>query len=354
MFIEQQDIASGYLQGSAPAPTPLSKQEWGLVEQSDNPSLQAIATQELGAIGSQFTLDPEPYDVLLNVFVSEIPQGATVSLELRIKNRTVQMYKTAYSSEPPPTAVRIGVEKFWYVFGQQIAMIAGDSPATQSDSGDRTLSHQSPIVSSTGSGFIASKEGHILTNEHVVADCSAVVVRQAGREPELVEIVVKDKPNDLALLKLTEPPARIAVFGQAAKIRPGDPIIVIGFPLQGLLTSSASVSTGIVNAMAGPYDDTSLLQISAPVQSGHSGGGIFNENGHVVGMVIGVLDQIGVAQLTGNIPQNVNFGIKSIVLKTFLDTHRVRYEICKSAKKLTSSDVGEIAIPATVLVACIQ
>ncbi len=55
-------------------------------------------------------------------------------------------------------------------------------------------------------------------------------------------------------------------------VRPGDDIVVVGFPLHGLLTSNPSVTTGNVSALAGPGDDRRFLQITAPVQQGNSGG----------------------------------------------------------------------------------
>ena len=87
-------------------------------------------------------------------------------------------------------------------------------------------------------------------------------------------------------------------------MRLGDDIIAIGYPLKGVLSSGAVVTTGIVNAMSGVNDDTSAFQISATVQPGSSGGPIFDRSGNLVGIVR--------ARLLSNTqanPQNVNFGI---------------------------------------------
>ncbi len=63
----------------------------------------------------------------------------------------------------------------------------------------------------------------------------------------------------------------VAKFREGRGIRPGDDIVVVGFPLHGLLTSDPSVTTGNVSALAGPGDDRRYLQITAPVQQGNSG-----------------------------------------------------------------------------------
>src|SRR5262249_24660616 len=77
---------------------------------------------------------------------------------------------------------------------------------------------------------------------------------------------------------------------------------------------------GNVSALAGLRDDSRYLQISAPVQPGNSGGPLLDTSGHVIGIVTGELNAARVAKFTGDIPQNVNFGLKAEVAKTFLDS----------------------------------
>ena len=202
---------------------------------------------------------------------------------------------------------------------------------------------------STGSGFFVSDQGYLLTNEHVVNGC--VEVRIA---PSLAATVVaRDKASDLALLK--SPAGKVAAaakFRQGRGIRPGDDIVVIGYPLRGLLASEANVTTGTVSALAGPGDNRRFIQITAPVQPGNSGGPLLDLAANIVGVVVGKLDAIKVANLTGDIPQNVNFAVSGWAARAFLDSHDVPYETAPSEPRLSASDVAAQARAYTVLVEC--
>ena len=104
--------------------------------------------------------------------------------------------------------------------------------------------------------FYVSTQGQILTNEHVVKGCVEVRIPPSL----LVRIVAHDEINDLAVLKSTSTKANAAAkFRGGRGIRPGDEIVVVGFPLPGLLTSDPIVTIGNVSALAGPGDDRRYL-----------------------------------------------------------------------------------------------
>ena len=125
-----------------------------------------------------------------------------------------------------------------------------------------------------------------------------------------VQVIAGDVQSDLALIE-GPTSSKSATFSQGRGVRPGDDIVVVGFPLHGLLTSDPSVTTGNVSALAGPGDDRRFLQITAPVQQGNSGGPLLDLAGNVVGVVVAKLDAIKVANLIGDIPQNVNFAVSA-------------------------------------------
>ena len=122
-------------------------------------------------------------------------------------------------------------------------------------------------LSSGGSGFIVSRAGDVLTNQHVVDACRQVRVLHNGA-PVVATVIATDPTADLAILRLPEPVADSALVRGDNPIKPGEAVVVVGFPLQGLLSSQASVSAGIVSRLAGPRDDPHQLQITAPVQPG--------------------------------------------------------------------------------------
>ena len=131
-------------------------------------------------------------------------------------------------------------------------------------------------------------------------------------------------------------------------------MVGLGFPLRGLLANQANVTVGIVSATAGLQDDDRFLQITAPVQPGNSGGPLFDRGGNVVGVIVAKLDALQVAELTGDIPQNVNFAIKADVARGFLATNGVDYETAPFAARLGAADIAEQGRTVTVAVECVQ
>jgi len=206
---------------------------------------------------------------------------------------------------------------------------------------------------SSGTGFVVSRQGHVLTNHHVIDGCTTIRATTEGRT-NLLTLVGADVKNDLAVLTLPVPFPSVARFRAGRTIRPGDGVVVVGFPLHGLLASEANVTTGTVSALAGIGNDTRFLQITAPVQPGNSGGPLLDEGGRIVGLVVSKLDAMHIAQATGDIPQNINFAIKGVVAKSFLDSQGVEYEISSSSKTLTAAEIGATAKKFTLLLECRQ
>jgi TPR repeat protein len=178
-------------------------------------------------------------------------------------------------------------------------------------------------VVSSGSGFFISQHGDILTNHHVVKDCKELRI---PAENVVAKVVVADPTNDLALLK-SELTGRSSVqFPTSDDLSQGEEVFVFGFPLDGYLPAAGNITPGIVSALAGPGNNSGLVQITAPVQPGNSGGPLFNKTGRVIGVVVGKADAIKIAKLTGDIPQNINFAIAPRLVKSFLDGNGVAYQ----------------------------
>jgi S1-C subfamily serine protease len=196
---------------------------------------------------------------------------------------------------------------------------------------------------STGSGFrIASNT--IVTNHHVVDGCQRLRVNDAAAQTRS-----SDLRGDLALIGVTSPGPVVKLRSQRTSV--GEAVAVAGYPLRGVL-SGFNMTTGSVSSMSGIGGDTRLLQISAPVQPGNSGGPVLDSAANLMGVVISKLDAIKAAKLTGDIPQNVNFAIGANSLRSFLDANNVEYETASSDKSILSTDVAERAKGFTVLVEC--
>ena len=174
----------------------------------------------------------------------------------------------------------------------------------------------------TGSGFSITKQGHILTNHHVVKNCKFVVVHLKQTKLKKAVIIAEDKQNDLALLKASFTPEAVYSISQTNP-QELDDIIVAGFPLSGTLSSSVKMTRGIVSSLAGVRNDYSRIQIDAAVQPGNSGGPIINPNGTVVAVAVSILKKEYFRKRSGIIPENTNFGIKASVVRNFLEANEV-------------------------------
>lgn len=204
----------------------------------------------------------------------------------------------------------------------------------------------------SGSGFVVSADGYVITNRHVVNGCQSISVRADSSTAFKAQVIALHAHDDLAVIRADAAFDAIAAFRVGAPIRPGDDIVAVGFPLAGLLADEPSVTTGSVSALAGIHNDPAILQMSAPVQQGSSGGPLFDASGNVVGIVVTKLNARVVAEETGDLPQNVNFALKGDIARTFLEDLAVRYRTATSTARLGNADVGDIGRRVTVMVEC--
>jgi Trypsin-like peptidase domain len=204
----------------------------------------------------------------------------------------------------------------------------------------------------TGTGFAVDTAGAVVTNYHVVQGCGAVSFLLIGNSSTDARVIASDPVNDLALLKLREPAKTAAVFQDPEKLRPGDDIIVFGFPLVSQLASAGNLTRGSVTAMWGLRDDARYFQMSAPIQLGNSGGPVLNQSGRVTGVVTYKLNAARELKTTGDISQNVNFALKNSLLRAFLDSNNVKYALSNAPASPSAADVGSEAAKFTGIVGC--
>jgi S1-C subfamily serine protease len=208
-------------------------------------------------------------------------------------------------------------------------------------------------IDKTGTGFVISANGHILTNHHVIDGCIGEIHGNlSGESPIALRVVSTDETNDLALLQGAGSSFKDVATIREKAIHPGDAVVAIGYPFHGLLTSDFTVTTGIVSSLSGILNDTRYLQISAAVQPGNSGGPLLDSGGHVVGMVAAKLNALKFAKVTGDMPENINFAIKTGALRDFLDNSVVSYQTAEAKSELKTVDVARDARAYTLLISC--
>ena len=205
----------------------------------------------------------------------------------------------------------------------------------------------------SGTGFVVSTAGHVVTNQHVVEGCVGDIRGNlTGEAPVKLRLVSSDETNDLAVLQAPSPFKEIATI-RDKPVHSGDSVVAIGYPFHGLLTSDFTVTTGIVSSLGGLRNDTRFLQISAAVQPGNSGGPLLDADGQIVGIVTGKLNAMRFARATGDIPENINFAIKTGMLRDFLDNSAIAYQTATDAKSdLKTSDIARNARGFTLLISC--
>jgi S1-C subfamily serine protease len=192
-----------------------------------------------------------------------------------------------------------------------------------------------------------TKEGHVLTNEHVVDGCYRITI-QAGNSTGVAKTIKYSKLDDLALLETGLKPSRFAKW-RSAYPRQGEDVVIYGFPLAELLAADGNVTTGIVVALAGLGNDGRRLQISAPIQPGSSGGPVLDRGGDVVGVVVSGLKDSASRQ---RIPQNVNFAIQGLSALRFLQGWNVNISNAQPSASMSTPDLADYAKAFTVHVVC--
>lgn len=144
-----------------------------------------------------------------------------------------------------------------------------------------------------GSGFIISKDGYIVTNQHVIDKAKTITVTLFNNERLEAEIIGEDKKTDLAVLKISsQTELSPVIFGDSDTMRVGDWVLAIGNPF-GL---GGSVTAGIISAKSrdiesGPYDN--FIQTDAAINQGNSGGPMFNLKGEVIGINSAIFSSTG-------------------------------------------------------------
>lgn len=206
-------------------------------------------------------------------------------------------------------------------------------------------------TSFSGTGFCVHPDGYVLTNHHVI-DGAHEILGRSPRQRYRLESVFADPTNDLALLRADTSLPGVATFRDGRQAQLGEAVIVIGYPLGGLLGSGPQVTTGNVSSLIGPGDDTRSLQFTAPTQSGNSGGPLLDSDGAVVGVVSSKLNAVRVHEMTGDIPQNVNFAIKAALARSFLEAVGIDYQSRISRATRSTADIAAEARDFVVKIEC--
>jgi S1-C subfamily serine protease len=182
-----------------------------------------------------------------------------------------------------------------------------ESKATGSTNNSGSPSKQSSL--SLGTGFFVSRDGFLITANHVVQGSAKIMIVTRSGDSFPASVAAVDPANDLALLKAqaVTPALSIARSGSVAV---GDDVFTLGYPLPQLEGAEQKATFGHVNALSGIGDDIRFIQIDIPIQPGNSGGPLLDARGTVIGVITEELSPEKTYQASGALPQNVNYAVK--------------------------------------------
>ncbi len=232
------------------------------------------------------------------------------------------------------------------VIDQTIAFASNEAPDNSGPVNRSSTASAKDEPPSSGTGFVVSNLGDVLTNAHVVEGCHTL---RFDAMPAEISAVSTDL--DLALIRVEGwGGERIATFSPLPA-RLNSDVTVVGYPLAGLL-AGLNVTRGSVSSQMGLGGSVTSMQISAPVQPGNSGGPVLAADGEVVGIVVSKLNAQAIADATGDIPQNVNFAIRGEIAKLFMFQHGIEPLLGTNDEPLAPVDLAAIAKDFTGFIEC--
>jgi serine protease Do len=226
----------------------------------------------------------------------ELGKGAQAQTDAKLVNELNGIYVKVVEAVAPGV-VSITTEKKWSAQQQQFnnplyEFFGMPQPGVPDERGPRRN-----IPLGGGSGFVASRDGYIFTNAHVLEGADVVKVGFANRKSYSATIVGMDKKADVAVLKIDAPKGELAplAFGDAEGLRIGERVLAIGTPF----ALQNTVTAGIVSAkgrrdrvgMGDSYQD--YIQTDAAVNPGNSGGPLVNLRGEVIGINSAIYTRTG-------------------------------------------------------------
>ena len=172
---------------------------------------------------------------------------------------------------------------------------------------------------STGTGWLISST-NLVTAYHVIENATSIQVVTSEKDSIDAYVLATDASNDIAILRLNKPFKTIPLYLATKQPRLGSKVAVLGYPLPDVLGLKIQATSGEVSGLRGVGDDQRFFQISAPVQSGNSGGPLLNQEGEVIGIISSKLNDAEMIKSSGEVPQNVNFALKYPYVKALIES----------------------------------
>src|SRR5690348_7249813 len=240
---------------------------------------------------------PEKYSLAKspNVDPKQVASLEALNQERRALVKSVVPSVVAVKTSKKVAIGRQGMDPFEFFFGNPRRQYQGRGEAL--------------VQNSLGSGVIVSKEGHIITNNHVVAQVDEIEVQLSDGRTEKARLIGADSQMDLAVLKIDNPSIKPLVLADSDSVQVGDFVLAIGNPFG----FEETVTDGIISYKGRATEVGDLLQTNAAINPGNSGGPLINLRGEVIGINTAIISTSGTSA-------GVGFAIPSNTIRSALET----------------------------------
>ena len=298
-----------------------------LASRLDLTPASSAQTLNVPAVNSAPITGPLNADSFRNIAKAATPSVVHIRTEMKAKSNDLTEFFGGGRGQSPD-------DLFHRFFGNP----GGQEDQDQPQGRGRTPQKREPKTQAAGTGFIISKDGFILTNNHVVEDATKIEVYLYGDDetPYEAKVVGHDQLTDSALIEMVDKPKGTLPevrFGDSAQMAPGDWVMAIGNPFG----YTYSVTVGVVSAIGRPFQVSTgrtndMIQTDAAINPGNSGGPLLNLRGEVIGMNTAIITN---SQSEGNI--GIGFAVPSNTVRELIPQLRVG--------KITRGRIGVSVIP---------
>ena len=199
----------------------------------------------------------------------------------------------------------------------------------------------------TGSGFIVGNGKYVITNNHVINGARRIAVRNGKGKISYAEVAAVSKDYDLAILKLNKKFKQYLKPKDFEEPKVGEDVLSIGYPMTAFFGNDLPVITQGIISKVYP-DNFGIFLTTTDINSGNSGGPIFNLKGNLVGISVATLDKSKIFEETGQIPTSMGIGIKSNMLK---EVFKYKKTIPVKNIKFDKSKLYQNMLPVVVFIA---
>lgn len=209
------------------------------------------------------------------------------------------------------------------------------------------------VYYTSGTGFFVTRDGYILTNNHVIEKCNQININGNGISSNAT-LVAQDVEHDLALLKGAFTVSEMAYFNSMRQpLKPNDPVVIIGYPKDSWLEHKPVIRSSTIIDLKGPRGEEKWLQFNDSVQQGNSGGPLLDSTGNVVGVVVAKSElRWKNPNDTVEIISKSDLAISLPTVKRFLENNNVQYQTADSNIYMSEDRVSDRSKPFIVNVYC--